>query len=154
MNNPVFVRKNVIARAFVTAVASLCLVSCGAGDVECEIDAVFTDKQQSEIRRAAATWNAFTVREVTFAPEGEGDWLILPAKVTLDRLGYAQRKRRLIRINPVTPDDQVYAVALHEFGHALGLGHVKKGVMDPDRQTIEFSEDDMAECRRAGACPD
>ena len=153
MNKPVFVVKNVVACGLF-AFSSLWLTSCGAGDVECEIDAVFTDQQQAEIRRAAATWNAFTTRVVTFAPEGEGDWLILSAKVTLDRLGYAQRKRRLIRINPATPDDQVYAVALHEFGHALGLGHVKQGVMDPDRQTIVFSEDDMAECRRASACPD
>lgn len=152
MNEPVFIRN--ILSCGLLAVVSLCVVSCGEGDVECEIDAVFTERQQSEIRRAASHWNAFTTRAVTFAPEGEGDWIILSAKVTLDRLGYAQRKRRIIRINPVTPDDQVYAVALHEFGHALGLGHVKKGVMDPDRQTIVFSEDDMAECRRAGACPD
>ncbi len=153
MGRPLFVRTCRVGRGLL-ALASLWLTSCGAGDVECEIDAVFTDQQQAEIRRAAADWNKFTTRVVTFAPEGEGDWLILPAKVTLDRLGYAQRKRRLIRINPVTPDDQVYAVALHEFGHALGLGHVKQGVMDPDRQTIVFSDDDMAECRRAGACPD
>ena len=153
MNKPLFVWKKVVGSGLL-AIASLWLTSCGSGDVECEIDAVFTDHQRAEIRRAAAEWNAFTTRIVTFAPEGEGDWLILPAKVTLDRLGYAQRKRRLIRINPVTPDDQVYAVALHEFGHALGLGHVKQGVMDPDRQTIAFSEEDMAECRRAGACPD
>ncbi|MBX3206114.1 MAG: hypothetical protein KF764_13665 [Labilithrix sp.] len=132
--------------------APLWLTSCGTDSVDCEIDAVFTDRQAAEIRRAADDWNRFTVREVTFAPEGEGDWLILPASVTLNRLGYAQRKRRLIRINPVTPDDQVYAVALHELGHALGLGHVKEGVMDPDRQTIKFSAFDMAECRRAGAC--
>jgi hypothetical protein len=136
------------------AALALPLSSCGDDGVECEIDAVFTTRQSSEIRRAATTWNGLTTREVTFASEGEGDWLILPATVTLGRLGYAQRKRRLIRINPVTPDDQVYAVALHEFGHALGLGHVKKGVMDPDHQTIEFSPEDMAECRRAGACPD
>jgi hypothetical protein len=135
------------------AVVSICLGSCGDDAVVCEIDAVFTDHQQSEIRRAADSWNVRTVRDVRFAAEGEGDWLILPATVTLNRLGYAQRKRRLIRINPVTPDDQVYAVALHELGHALGLGHVKQGVMDPDRQTIVFSGEDIAECRRAGACP-
>jgi hypothetical protein len=129
------------------------LVSCGDDDVVCEIDAVFTQQQSSEIRRAADAWNPRTIREVRFAAEGDGDWLILPASVTLNRLGYAQRKRRLIRINPVTPDDQVYAVALHELGHALGLGHVQHGVMDPDHQTIEFSDEDMAECRRVEACP-
>lgn len=133
------------------AIASTC--SCGDDAVVCEIDAVFTNTQQSSIRRAANTWNAVTVRDIRFAAEGEGDWLILPASVTLNRLGYAQRKRRLIRINPLTPDDQIYAVALHELGHALGLGHVKQGVMDPDRQTLEFSDEDMAECRRAEACP-
>jgi hypothetical protein len=140
--------------AGVTMIASLALASCGDGAVECEIDAVFTNSQGAEIRRAAVDWNKLSVRPVTFAPEGEGDWLILPASVTLNRLGYAQRKRRLIRINPLTPDDQIYAVALHELGHALGLGHVKQGVMDPDRQTIAFSAEDLAECRRVGACED
>lgn len=145
-------RGSVIACA-VMAVVSTCLGSCGDDAVVCEVDAVFTDPQRGEIHRAASTWNALTVRDVLFAAEGEGDWLILPASVTLNRLGYAQRKRRLIRINPVTPNEQIYAVALHELGHALGLGHVKHGVMDPDRQTLEFSDEDMAECRRAGACP-
>ncbi|MBX3212252.1 MAG: hypothetical protein KF850_09480 [Labilithrix sp.] len=153
MKRPLSSLRTTIGRALFAA-APLWLASCGGDGVDCEIDAVFTDHQASEIRRAADDWNRFTTREVTFAPQGEGDWLILRASVTENRLGYAQRKRRLIRINPVTPDDQVYAVALHELGHALGLGHVKQGVMDPERQTILFSAEDMAECRRVGACPD
>ncbi len=131
---------------------ALSTVSCGRGDVEAEIDVVFTDVQRSEIIRAANTWNQVTgLRQVHIVEDGE--WLIVPAPSPRG-LGYAQGSRRLIRISPETPDDQVYAVALHEFGHALGLRHVSRGVMDPDRQTIEFSEEDMAECRRVGACAD
>lgn len=125
------------------------LTSCGSGDVDCEIDAMFNTSQQSEIQRAGKDWNAFTTRAVTFS--NDGDWLIIPATVPLG-LGLEQKQRRLIRISPSTPDDQVYAVALHELGHALGLRHVSQGVMDPVRQTIKFSDEDMAECRRAGAC--
>lgn len=134
------------------AFASLWLVSCGGSSVDCEIDAVFTQSQGQEIQRAADVWNSLSVRPITFSPQGQGDWLILPASVTLNRLGYTEGKRKLIRINPVTPDNQVYAVALHEFGHAIGLGHVQQGVMDPNHQTMAFSPEDIAECRRVGAC--
>jgi hypothetical protein len=137
--------------AAVIALAALAAgtMSCAGDGVDCEIDSEFTDTEQSEIRRAADDWNAIAIREVRFVQEG--DWLILPASTSIG-LGLAQGKRRLIRINPSTPEDQVYAVALHELGHALGLRHVKQGVMDPHRQTIVFSNEDMAECRRAGAC--
>lgn len=131
------------------ALTAPALASCGSSDVDCEIDQVFTQPQQAEIQRAGKTWNALTTRAITFSPDGE--WLILPASVPLG-LGLEQKHRRLIRISPETPDDQIYAVALHELGHALGLQHTAKGVMDANRQTIAFSEEDMAECRRVGAC--
>jgi hypothetical protein len=128
----------------------LAATGCGDDDVKCEVDVLFKDAQRLEISRAASDWNAFTLRQIKIADDG--DWLIVSAPVPKG-LGYAQGKRKLIRISPSTPDDQIYAVALHEFGHALGLRHVSRGVMDPDRQTIEFSQEDLIECRHAGACP-
>ncbi len=141
---------NLTAVAIFACASILC--SCADDTLAFEVDSVFTDTQRSEMQRAADEWNAFTAKKVQFAPIGEGDWLILRATVPNDRLGYAQRKRRLIRIHPATADDQIYAVALHEIGHALGLNHVSKGVMDGERQSIVFSDEDMAECRRVGAC--
>jgi predicted Zn-dependent protease len=131
------------------ALTALPLMSCAQGDVDCEIDTVFKQQQRSEITRAANAWNELASRNVNIVDNGE--WLVVSA-ASPHGLGYAQGHRRLIRISPSTPDDQVYAVALHEFGHALGLHHTTKGVMDPDRQTIDFSPEDLAECRRAGAC--
>lgn len=125
-------------------------VACDGDSIDCTVDDVFTAGQQDEIQRAADAWNAFTVRPVRLTDDG--DWLILPALVPGGWLGYSQPRRRLIRVSPMTPDDQIYAVALHELGHALGLRHVSQGVMDPTRQTVDFSEQDMAECRRVGAC--
>src|SRR4051794_33699292 len=123
-------------RSLFLTLAILGVMSCGKGDVDAEVDVVFTDPQRSEIARAATTWNGIAIREVRIVENG--DWLVVPA-TSPKGLGYAQGNRRLIRISPQTPDNQIYAVALHEFGHALGLRHVSQGVMDPDRQTIEFS---------------
>jgi hypothetical protein len=135
-------------RASLAALATS--LSCGPGDQSVEIDPAFTSAQQADIRRAADAWNAFTSRKITI--DADGDWLVVSANVPGGWLGYTQRHRHLTRISPLTPDDQIYAVALHEFGHVLGLRHVKNGVMRADRQVTEFSEDDFAECRNAGAC--
>lgn len=42
---------------------------------------------------------------------------------------------------------------LHELGHAIGLGHVNLGVMSAHEAHTELSPDDIAECRKVGACP-
>ncbi len=141
-----------VATTALASIASLWLASCSDGTVDCEIDPVFTQSQGAEIQRAADAWNTLSVRPITFSSVNHGDWLILPASVTQNYLGYTEPRRRLIRINPVTPDNQVYAVALHELGHALGLGHIEQGVMDPKHQTMAFSDEDLAECRRVKAC--
>jgi hypothetical protein len=126
------------------------LPSCSDEVVTVEIDPAFTVAAQNEVRRAGNEWNKRARSTLSFVDDGE--WLILPAETPSAGLGYAQGRRKLIRISTRTPDDQVYAVALHELGHALGLKHTSKGVMDPTRQTMQFSDEDMQECSRVGAC--
>jgi hypothetical protein len=129
------------------------LTSCAINDgVEVYVDGGLTAWESSEVRRAANDWNARTMHPIRFGGDDDSEWIVLKAESPDPYLGRAERRRRIIRIATATPPDQIYAVALHELGHAIGLGHTSRGVMDPAKQTIEFSEEDMVACREAGAC--
>lgn len=139
-------------RRVAAAILGAILASCGASDSDVEIDPTFTEVRRHEIERAQHTWSGVATRQIFIVGKNEGEWLVLPASVERGLRGNTGYHHRIIRISPETPDDQVYAVALHEFGHVLGLSHVTRGVMDPDRVTTEFSDEDFAECRRVEAC--
>lgn len=136
--------------------------SCASDGPSFLLDPMMTSRQERMTRAAAAKWNG-----VVFAPlsvDG-GDWYIeLAPPVCLDcPLGrcagctHGSRDpvpelRRLIQIDPATPDGEYKFVVLHEMGHSIGLGHTSKGIMSPGSGATEFSFEDIAECRRVHAC--
>jgi hypothetical protein len=114
----------------------------------------FTPTQQEEIERAAAEWNARTVPSKRIVFERGGDWRVLGHNPCTGVNGHADPVMQVVH---VTPDPgggaTVYAVALHEFGHVLGMWqHTPTGVMHASEVSVEFTAEVMAECRRVGAC--
>lgn len=151
-------------------VLCLALVAC-APALAFAVDPAFPASEQEEIRLAAETWNAVTVPEKRISVEG-GQWTVQAIAPEGGWNGITYRSRRVIQIHPQHPRATVYAVAMHEFGHALGLAHLctsnavgpessdrvcdvtaSVGVMDPLTVREDLTALDMAECRRVGSCP-
>lgn len=127
----------------------LFLVAC-APPLKFAVDPAFPSPDHDQITAAAAEWNRRTTGH-PIAFDGTS-WRVVRAAPVSGYNGWCDHSRRLIEIHPNPPGATIYAVALHEFGHALGLNHTEHGVMDPKHVTVEFSNEDMAECRRVGAC--
>lgn len=129
----------------------------------------FPDSEREEIWKAARAWDAIVKPERRIRPGN--NWIVVREEPPYGFNGYASRTQRKIWIRPVPGGGvSTYAIAIHEWGHALGLRHIctapgakgdadprpcgseAMGVMDPMHVGTTFSEDDKAECRRAGAC--
>lgn len=112
------------------------------------VDPAFGTSQPFE--DAATKWNLFTVTAKHITPDPNGNWDIVQKAPDTGFNGLTDTSSRTVEIKP---GSDPYLVSIHEFGHILGLHHTSHGVMDPLHATDQFSEEDLKECREAGACP-
>ena len=111
--------------------------------------------QLDAIYDAAARWNEVSTRPIAIVevPSGAGVSIVPATTASLgaDRMGHASGSSIFVRTDQ--PIETMHETTLHELGHRLGLGHVGKGVMSTgDWHGLQFSDEDLAMCRRAGAC--
>jgi hypothetical protein len=131
--------------------ALVLLASC-AQSLSMAPAASFTPSERAEIQRAADAWNARTTKDKRITVDDAGRWRILKAVPPHSYNGECHSGLRIIWIHPEHPGATVYDVALHEMGHAVGLGHTTTGVMMPFTVSAEFTPEVLEECRQAGAC--
>lgn len=113
-----------------------------------QIDPAFTPSERNEIVQAAEQWNAITRPDHRIRFDG-ARWYIAKESPVAGYDGWTNAATKRVSLNPQRP---VYTLALHEFGHTLGLNHTINGVMHPTATSTIFSAEDIAECIRVNAC--
>ncbi len=161
------------AIAIALFVHALALAACSRFPLACGVDPAFPVVAVEKLREGAKRWNANTIAESKITLEG-GEWYVSRRVNPKARgfAGYTDSSEQRIDIRPDIPVDDILAVGMHEFGHALGLCHlcdggtrgcvvpgasacvegVSLGVMDPLLAATVFSRRDIAECIRVGEC--
>ncbi|OJY30884.1 MAG: hypothetical protein BGO98_29445 [Myxococcales bacterium 68-20] len=157
---------------FLAAIALL--TACASGEPEhadCQgsfrIEPGFTEAQVFSIKAAGLRWNAFLGRDHFKVSEDEGMCPIYPATIAspeaLTKQGMARSadytpatgEIRIDAANMKSPDGPWFeAIVMHELGHSIDHEHVETGIMASTDKTLtlDFSDEDRAECRRVGIC--
>lgn len=155
-------------------VVAAALVGCAAPAAEpapsCDLAYVvqdgFSPAQRATIERSLARWSAMTGKALCVSADGERSFRLVPVGSVEHRGFVADVRQDVWAVNDGARDIVVVAhpdldaafehVIMHEIGHGLGLGHLKRGergIMANDGSVeTNASDSDLAECRRVKAC--
>ncbi len=142
----------------------LCLVtaSCAYDDHPCGGSFSVDDSRidAEALRRAGDKWNELSGQDRFRVTDGPGACSVRVDDVTTEGAWAEYRWKGGTAWIAVTEDllrqplRTFEAVMLHELGHSERLEHVRRGVMaQGDGHEDDFTDEDLAECRRAGLCP-
>jgi hypothetical protein len=149
---------------FRAALVALSLLSCADDAIWWELPPDMTDEERADFGEACERWNYVAIRQQYVQTEAGGTHRVfmrlpehLVRQIDVDGDGHNDVRGEVggHTLNLVRGmDRRTFAmVATHKLGHALGLDHVEQpGVMNKQAGQIEFSEADLAKCRRVNAC--
>lgn len=121
-------------------------------------DVTFTPEERAAIERGAAflsahaNTNAFPIGPIVW--DAPHTWPESCAEETIQRSAKGDGAithpfgARCIALGVGPKAPSLDALAAHEFGHWIGMEHVSRGLMQPFGMSLEWSDEDQAECVR------